>query len=512
MPAPSSTASETPEQTMARVRSELAASNTDTGITRQLNIERQAGLPSFTATGTQAMTKPSTTPVTPEGQFTTALQNIVKDKIDAKRNELLKPDNNLDTQLALQRGAFYAALVGKADALTAEDLRWLSPSQQAAVRSGDKAVIEGAIVGLNSIMQTRKENAAAATAAKEKADVAAMTRFNTLSENGLLGNLPESEQMNLESQLGLTPGTIKARAQEPNFVYKTSAGTGNSIIETKLDKRTGQVLEVRTIGGTGGTGGTGGGFVVPSVSAPKQTFEDFLKQKEKEAGMTFTQKKRDELRKEFDSQKTETNDVQSLTEQFESVVINLGSVTAQKNARSYFQKLINQGDTKAMENYLNRLALEGLNGKALTDYNAMGTVFAGVQNAQQDIDSFSSTNPGLYKTAVESAKPFLNVSKDQKWVDFTSKVQAAQAGYRNSLFGAALTPQENALANQFLVDFASDNIATIKTKLNNMRALADSVQTRLLNEQRGVFTDRTVTKEASMSSFEEEQIDETNFR
>ncbi|KKQ98835.1 MAG: hypothetical protein UT24_C0034G0013 [Candidatus Woesebacteria bacterium GW2011_GWB1_39_12] len=502
MPAPSSTANETPEATMARVKSELAASNTNTGITRQLNIERAAGLPSFTATGTPAMTKPSTTPVTPEGQFTTALQNIVKDKIEAKRNDLLKPDDNLDTQLALQRGAFYAALVGKADALTAEDLRWLSPSQQAAVRSGDKAVIEGAIVGLNSIMQTRKENKLAKNTAIEKANIAAMTKFNTLSELGMLDKLSEADQVKIESQLGLEPGAIKSM-QGQDFVYKTSAGTGNSIIETKLNKQTGQVLSVRTIGGTEG-------FVIPSAPVPKQTFEEYLKQKEEEEQKIFGPLKREELRKEFEKQQA----MPDYNQQFESVVMNLGSVEAQKNARIFFDSLLKENNPQKIESYLSRMALEGLKGKTLTDYNAMGQMYAGVDGAQTLLNNFSVSNPGLWKTVLEKAKPWVTVSKDQKWVAFTAQIEAAQAGYRSALFGAALTPQEFTRSNFFLVDFSRDDIKTVQTKMNGMKELSNEVRTRLINEQKGIFKpteEKDVEKSPTFAPSEIKNLGERNY-
>src|SRR3990167_3342778 len=137
-----------------------------------------------------------------------------------------------------------------------------------------------------------------------------------------------------------------------------------------------------------------------------KTFEEYLSQKEEELKMTLGPKEREKLKKQYDqmiassSHQVEETSLADYADQFESVVINLGAVTTQKNARKYFQGLLNEGNTGKIENYLNRLALEGLTGKTLTDYNSMGTVFAGAQTGLQDIDSFASLNPSLYKTAI----------------------------------------------------------------------------------------------------------------
>jgi hypothetical protein len=182
-------------------------------------------------------------------------------------------------------------------------------------------------------------------------------------------------------------------------------------------------------------------------------------------------------------------------------VINLGSVTSQTNARKYFQNLIDKGDTTQMNSYLNRLAKDGLTGKSKTDFDAMGSVSSGANTGLSMLQTFETTNPGFYKTAIESAKPFLNISKDQKWVDFTSKIQAAQAGFINALYGAALTDSEQVRANMFTVDFSRDNIDTVKTKLQNLRDLSSEVRTRLLNEERGVFGEESLGSKPSLDTF-----------
>jgi len=498
--------------------------------------------PGLTVEAVKARTSPATAPTgLPEAApapvappqpttFADAIREATKGGAEKGYESALGAPDSYDNQILRQRAAMLAALHG--DAVTPEDLRWLNPQQQAAIRSGKKEALEAQLVGLNSIMTGRKSMRDEEAARKEKEDAKraaqAETTLNLYSENGMWDKLDAATRASLEVSLGLPTGTIDAMAAKQaatdQYDYKYSAGTGNSLIELVTDKKTGKMVSMRTIGSTGTGGGTTtGGFTIPGGVGtsgvagevePTLTFEEFVKQQEDAKKINYrvvnedgtfgdflSSSKEAELQAAYEKTMSETPaaKVENYADQFEAVVINLGSVSSQNQARKYFQGLIDTGNTKQMDTYLNRLALEGLSGKSLTDYNSMGTVFSGAQGALQEIDTFAATNPGVYTTAFESAKPFANASRNQDWVSFTAQVQAAQAGYRNALFGAALTPGESALANQFLVDFSRDDIATVKTKLTSMRKLSDEVQSRLLGEQRGVFTDRSLP---SLSTFE----------
>lgn len=198
---------------MARVKAELAAAGTPTGATAQLNVERAAGIESKMAptaklpTGrapTTAETTPSKTPLTAGGAFVSQVNKLTQEKIATKRDELLSLPDNYDNQLDLQRGKLYEALAGEMSALTPEKLRWLSPEQQAAIRSGDKQLIKNAIIGLNSISQFREDRK---TADAEKA----AKQFELLSESGAsLESLPPGLLSGLDAASGLPSGTYEA--------------------------------------------------------------------------------------------------------------------------------------------------------------------------------------------------------------------------------------------------------------------------------------------------------------
>ena len=230
---------------MAAVKARLAASGQATGAERQLNIERTAGIPSFTAEGTAAMTTPSLTPtmaVTPADQpksFAEVVNQGIQDKVKEQRDFMLDPANNLDTQLQLKKGAMVAALLG--ENLTPEDLRWLSPSEQAAVRAGDKSVIQAALGGLNSIQQTRTERRKEEELRVEKAKSAALAEktcaLNTLkalNDLGISSNMSPEAQTSLETTLGLAPGSIKSMKDggEFQFISQTENQVGGVFDKT----------------------------------------------------------------------------------------------------------------------------------------------------------------------------------------------------------------------------------------------------------------------------------------
>lgn len=163
------------------------------------------------------------------------------------------------------------------------------------------------------------------------------------------------------------------------------------------------------------------------------------------------------------------------------------SVSTKKDYKQALQKLISSNDTEGINEYLDSLAYQNLKGKRKERFESANDTIGEVGNAFNKFDAFKATNPGIWRSVLESTKPLANVSSKKEWQTFKGQLAEAQAGYKNSIFGAALTPEESKQANAFLIDFERDTAGTIETKMNSMRDLAGRVQQRILNEQRGIF-------------------------
>lgn len=251
MAAPSSTAKETPEQTMARVKSELAASGEATGQQRQAQIEQQAGIGRSPVTSATAQTPAekisSGQPSTAAGKFVDVVRQKAAQQVATKRDALLKAPQNYDTQIELQRGALYTALADQAVALTPENLRWLTPDQQAAIRSGDKKVIGSAIIGLNSILQSRKDDRAEQEAKQRQDQQDAISKFQVLQQMGALDQVDPQTSTQIESALGLQPGKLAEMAAKQGTSTFQYQQLGGNTIEQEFDRNTGKLLNSRVV-------------------------------------------------------------------------------------------------------------------------------------------------------------------------------------------------------------------------------------------------------------------------
>jgi hypothetical protein len=126
------------------------------------------------------------------------------------------------------------------------------------------------------------------------------------------------------------------------------------------------------------------------------------------------------------------------------------------------------------------------NGRAGINTWAINNIFTGTEknnytnnmNASEGIgvaldylDTLDTTS-GPYKALAESAKPWLLIEKDQKYVKLNQAIQYNQATIKNKLYGAALTEGEQKYADTFLVN-DTDSFATIENKLNGLKAMLD---------------------------------------
>lgn len=199
-------------------------------------------------------------PLTSGGAFAQAVQQKAAAKVQEKRDTLLNAPENYDTQIALQRGALFQALAEGLTALTPENLRWLTPQQQQMIRNGDKDLMKSAIVGLNSILQFRKEarleeearqqrEQAKLLAEEEKEYERAASAFKVYVDNGLWETLTPEARAGFEATFGFEPGTIdlmEEHSKDPDFTYEQKSTERGGWIEFKMDA-SGQVVDQKTL-------------------------------------------------------------------------------------------------------------------------------------------------------------------------------------------------------------------------------------------------------------------------
>lgn len=226
-----------------------------------------AGAAPAAPTAPEAPVAPPSAPTT----FDQAMRDATTGGAKAGMDKALGASDSYDTLLDKQKLSLMTAYLG--DAVTPESLRWLSPAQQSAVRSGKKDAIEAALAGINSIVVGRKEkkDADQARIDKQNAETSAKaeTTFNLYSKYNLWDKLSEEDKKNLEVSLGLPSGTINSMA-----TMSTTAGqewkmgtdpNGNDVLYT-FDPTVGPSSYQSVVVGTkagkvsgGGGGGSGGG-------------------------------------------------------------------------------------------------------------------------------------------------------------------------------------------------------------------------------------------------------------
>jgi hypothetical protein len=81
------------------------------------------------------------------------------------------------------------------------------------------------------------------------------------------------------------------------------------------------------------------------------------------------------------------------------------------------------------------------------------------------------------------------LEKDQEYASLTGRLALAQAEFRNQLYGASVTPQEQAMGADFLFD-PSDKMTDIIRKLDNMKGYSERLQNNILSRSMGIERER----------------------
>lgn len=232
-------------------------------------LEQSPGIPVKGAT--QAGTGRVTTgkPATSAGKFVELVNKRSKEKVQKKQEEILNAPDSYDQILEKRYGALTTALLDGATALTPENLRWLDPAQQAAVRDGNINLLKTARAGTTAEMQMRSNRKKEEEATKEREEAKrlaqAETTFNLYSKYGMWDKLSEEQKIDLETTLGLPTGTVAsldAAAQEtPGGAWELRS-TDQGLTAVYLDPATGEtkfnvVVPAKATGdGTTGVGGS----------------------------------------------------------------------------------------------------------------------------------------------------------------------------------------------------------------------------------------------------------------
>jgi hypothetical protein len=259
----------------------------------------------------------------------------------------------------------------------------------------------------------------------------------------------------------------------------------------------------------GFTGSVAGGSLGPAQSTTTptgQTFDQYLQMKQEEAGQSFTPQKVEQLRQEFDDAATKATEITTgLRTAASNLVYSLPTEAAKKQLVGEVNKLIAKGDYKGAENKLKTVAISTLKGEEKTEYNVSRAVASGMNTVDKKIQQLKSDGQtaGIYKNAIESAKPYANISKNQKWVELVSAIQGTQAQYRNDLYGASLTDNELEMSNSFFIDPAQDSLSTMLTKSQGLRDLSERVSRRIINQKLGIDDNAEMagTSRPSLDSF-----------
>jgi len=191
----------------------------------------------------------------PELSFADKVRRTVETAKKEGREEKFSDTSSqsFDNQLLIQRGLLYKELFG--DSLTPEELRFLSPAQQAAVREGKKDALQAELGGVNSILagreDRRKEDEDRLEKEQARSDAQAETTFNVFSKIGF-DKMSDEDRILLEGQIGLPPGTLSSFAETQKggeFTFDVKSTERGGFIQFKKDKD-GQVVDQTVLRGS----------------------------------------------------------------------------------------------------------------------------------------------------------------------------------------------------------------------------------------------------------------------
>ena len=162
-----------------------------------------------------------------------------------------------------------------------------------------------------------------------------------------------------------------------------------------------------------------------------------------------------------------------------------GTADERAQQANYLLDLLDQGQYDAADKYMDDLARRTFNEN---DGNMVSAYSIGAEQAAEalaQLDTMDERTFGRFKKYFEKAKSLSDIPQDQAWVRVIAGIESGQAIIRNRIYGAALTDQERALSETYLVA-PGDRIETMRTKLEGMLAFKNKVERRLLDNARGI--------------------------
>jgi hypothetical protein len=215
-------------------------------------------------------------------------------------------------------------------------------------------------------------------------------------------------------------------------------------------------------GGQGKFGGSVSGGGQPSVPS----FDQFISQKEQEAGMSFNDSRKNALRPEYNrlygTTQSQTDDGNELLKQTQRIMAKSSSANrtaAVNNVRGY----ISSGDIQSAQSAVDTYAYNSLGQTEKETFNQNENAIAGLQVAQSLLND-PELQIGPWKQLFENAKPWLLMSTDPKYNQLRVLVDMNQAQLRRAFFGTAVTDSEQKSAAGFLIQ-PTDDMNRIKIKL-----------------------------------------------
>lgn len=188
------------------------------------------------STGTLESFKTATAVLSPEeraAKKASLMNQIIGAGVEAGRNSLLSsPSESYDQLLINQKAALTSWLLS--EQLTPEDLRWLSPTQQEAIRSAKKQNVEAQLSAINYIINGRQELKEEEEAKAEEEETKAWAKLETLQSYGLLGTMSDADLQSIADAIGLTVEQIKQiptnlASQKTTTVTFTDPTTGEEV-------------------------------------------------------------------------------------------------------------------------------------------------------------------------------------------------------------------------------------------------------------------------------------------
>jgi hypothetical protein len=161
--------------------------------------------------------------------------------------------------------------------------------------------------------------------------------------------------------------------------------------------------------------------------------------------------------------------------------------TKRKEISADITDMVSQGNPLATYDYLKKVALDSVPSAVQTKYYDFDNVRNELDYIQNTFNANADT--GVYAKILNDTRKWVDLEKDQEYASLTGRLALAQAEFRNQLYGASVTPQEQAMGADFLFD-PSDKMTDIIRKLDNMKGYSERLQNNILSRSMGIERER----------------------